>query len=109
MSMDVRPGSRVRLISMPSTTDPDPIDPGSLGTVLSVTEGLLPQIEVQWDSGRALFLLPDIDQYEVIGHSDLVAGAFACPGCQNRAMALLEFDELGEQVTCGLCGTEYEP
>jgi len=106
--MDVRPGDRLRLLSMAS--DPEPIEPGATGTVLSVTTGLLPQIEVAWDAGRrALFLLPDIDKYEVIGHSDLVAEVFGCPRCGNRATDLLTWDQHFEKVTCDLCGQVYEP
>lgn len=62
--MEVRPGDRIRLISMPS--DPDPIEPGSTGTVESVTSGPLGQIGVRWDSGRTLYLVPGIDGFQII-------------------------------------------
>jgi len=47
--------------------DPDPIPPGSTGTVTRVTEGPLAQIEVRWDCGRSLSLVPGVDRFEVIG------------------------------------------
>jgi len=60
----VKPGNRVRLVFMPS--DPDPIQPGALGTVVAVVGGDYPQIQVEWDSGRSLALLPGVDDFEVI-------------------------------------------
>lgn len=55
-------GTRIRLIEMPN--DPDPIEPGSEGTVGRFGNGA--QISVKWDNGRTLALLPDVDTYEVI-------------------------------------------
>ena len=54
-------GARVRLLSMPD--DPDPLPPGSEGTV---TGGNGSQIWVKWDSGRSLILLPGVDRYTVL-------------------------------------------
>ena len=58
-------GERVELVSM--TDDPDPIAPGSAGTVYLVTElkfGSSPewQVHVKWDSGRTLSCIvpPDV-------------------------------------------------
>ena len=62
--MNVRPGDRIRLLSMAS--DPDPIPEGSTGTVESVTCGPLGQIGVRWDSGRTLYLVPGIDIFQII-------------------------------------------
>lgn len=61
----VKPGQRVRMVGvMPN--DPDPIPVGEEGTVISlVGSRTFPQIDVNWDSGRTLFLLPD-DPFEVI-------------------------------------------
>jgi hypothetical protein len=59
-----RPGDRIRLLSMPN--DPDPIPAGSTGTVISVTTGPFAQIEVNWDNGRTLALIPSVDQYDII-------------------------------------------
>jgi hypothetical protein len=65
----VTPGSRIRLIAMPD--DPDPIPAGSQGTVLSVTTGRFAQIEVDWDDlRRSLALVPGVDRFEIIGHTD---------------------------------------
>ncbi len=101
------PGDRIRLLAMPD--DPDPIRAGTTGTVLSVTDGMLGQVSVHWDDGRSLSLVPGVDRFEVIGHSDLVAPVFACPGCGNCAMDLLEWDEFGELLTCSICDTTYQP
>ena len=58
------PGDRIRLLAMPD--DPDPIPAGSTGTVLSATTGTFAQIDVEWDNGRTLALIPGVDQYEII-------------------------------------------
>ena len=63
-----RCGDRIRLIAMPD--DPDPIPVGSTGTILSVTEGRFAQIEVEWDSGRSLALVPGVDRYEILPRTD---------------------------------------
>ena len=102
-----KPGDRIRLLVMPN--DPDPILAGTTGTVLEVTEGLLGQITVHWDNRRSLILIPEVDQFEIIGHSGLVAECFGCPGCHNRAMDLLTWDIDCEHVTCSLCGATYTP
>ena len=62
------PGDRIRLLAMPN--DPDPIPPGSTGTVVSATAGTFAQIEVDWDNGRTLALIPGVDQYDIIELSD---------------------------------------
>ena len=62
------PGTRIRLLAMPD--DPDPIPVGSTGTVLAVTEEPLGQIEVDWDSGRTLALIPGVDRFEIIDPVD---------------------------------------
>ena len=62
------PGDRIRLLAMPD--DPDPIPAGSTGTVISSTTGTIAQLEVEWDSGRTLALIPGVDQYEIITLAD---------------------------------------
>lgn len=57
----VKRGDRVRLTG-PMKDDPDPIPVGSEGTVGRVT---LFQIDVDWDNGRQLFLLPE-DSFVVL-------------------------------------------
>ena len=61
-------GDRIRLIAMPD--DPDPIPAGATGTVLAVTTGPYAQIDVDWDNGRSLSLVPGVDRFEIIGHTD---------------------------------------
>jgi hypothetical protein len=61
-------GDRIRLLAMPD--DPDPIPLGSTGTVISVTTGPFAQIEVDWDNGRTLALIPGVDRFEVIDSSN---------------------------------------
>ena len=63
-------GDRIRLLSMPE--DPDPLAPGSLGTVVSAhrhgsgTDAWL-QIDVEWDNGRSLMLVTPPDSFELAG------------------------------------------
>ncbi len=63
-----RPGDRIRLLYMGD--DPDPIPVGSTGTVLAVTTGPFAQIEVDWDNGRSLTLIPDVDRIEILSPED---------------------------------------
>lgn len=58
-------GRRVRLLEMP--IDPDPLPPGSEGTVEWVTrlQGW-DQIAVKWDNGRTLLLCVPPDRFEVV-------------------------------------------
>ena len=60
----VQKGDRVKMLHMPD--DPDPIPAGSTGTVTRVTDGPLGQVDVAWDSGRSLSLVPGVDRFEVI-------------------------------------------
>jgi Domain of unknown function (DUF4314) len=57
----VPPGTRIKLIHMGD--DPDPIEPGALGTV---TGGSGAQLFVDWDNGRSLILALPYDTYEVV-------------------------------------------
>lgn len=101
-------GDRIRVVSM--LDDPDPLPVGSTGTVVSVTDGPLGQIGVDWDSGRSLFLLPGIDHFEVIDDGNLVGVESACPKCGNRDADGLAWDEDdAEVVTCIACGMAYTP
>ena len=78
----IRAGDRIRLLSMPD--DPDPIQVGSTGTIVSVTEGPLGQVQVKWDdSNRTLCLIPGVDRFEVIEpglEPDLPTGATGATG-----------------------------
>ncbi|MEZ6152357.1 MAG: DUF4314 domain-containing protein [Pirellulaceae bacterium] len=66
MERKLKPGDRVRLISMPH--DPHPIPIGTLGTVLDVHDHRdWFQVEVAWDNGRELMLAMPDDCVEVVG------------------------------------------
>jgi len=53
-------GKRIKMIFM---DDPDPIEPGAMGTVVKV-DGI-GQIIVKWDSGRTLSVIPGEDRFEI--------------------------------------------
>jgi RNase P/RNase MRP subunit p29 len=55
-------GKRVRLIKM--FDDTHPVEPGTEGKVMSVGMDV---ISVDWDNGRVLGMIWDLDEYEVIG------------------------------------------
>jgi len=55
-------GKRIRLISM--NDDPNPIEPNTMGTI-QYTDGL-GQLQVIWDNGRRLAVIPKIDEYEIL-------------------------------------------
>ena len=55
-------GKRIRLLSM--NDDPYPIEPNTMGTIRSV-DGM-GQLQVDWDNGRRLAVIPEVDQYEII-------------------------------------------
>jgi hypothetical protein len=60
-----QPGDRIRLIAM--SDDPDPIPPGTAGTVTVVRQhGTWAQVDVAWDNGRTLMLVVPPDQFEVV-------------------------------------------
>ena len=54
-------GKRVKLIIM--NEDPDPIPPGTEGTVVGVGGDV---IEMKWDNGRVLGLIWGVDEFEII-------------------------------------------
>jgi hypothetical protein len=61
----LRPGDRIRLIAM--SDDPDPIPPGSTGTVTAVRQHRTwAQVDVDWDNGRKLMLAVPPDQLEIL-------------------------------------------
>ena len=58
-------GDRIRLIHMPE--DPDPIPPGSLGTVCAIhPHHRWTQVVVDWDNGRRLMLSLPEDLIEIL-------------------------------------------
>lgn len=63
--MTLQPGDRVQITGvMPD--DPDPLPVGTTGTVVRLYDSAR-QADVDWDNGRALLLLLDVDPYRVIG------------------------------------------
>ena len=55
-------GKRVRLIEM--FDDVNPVAPGTEGTVTNVGADV---INVDWDNGRVLGMIWEVDRFEVIG------------------------------------------
>lgn len=66
----IKVGDVITLVSMGN--DPDPILPGTVGTVtcINVPDQSVPQhldqIGVEWENGRALFLLANADRFELV-------------------------------------------
>jgi hypothetical protein len=91
-----QPGDRIRLDYMPN--DPDPIPPGSTGTVTDVGPepyyNLHRQVYVDWDDKRSLILLHDIDQYTILQPLSALPSTERCPTC-------------GQPDNCGDC--EHAP
>lgn len=61
---EVKGGDRIKCIKM---NDPNPIEPGTEGTVDHVDA--IKQIHVKWDNGRTLALIPEVDSYQIIPNS----------------------------------------
>ena len=68
-SLNYPPGTRLELISMGK--DPDPVPPGTRGTVERVNS--LGDIEVDWDNGRSLSLIPGEDNFRKLTMEELEA------------------------------------
>jgi Domain of unknown function (DUF4314) len=67
--MEFTPGDRVELVA---TTDPyTGLRPGDRGTVTSVTDHPEPTIDIQWDNGSSLAILPGAgDQVRLLPAND---------------------------------------
>jgi hypothetical protein len=66
----MKTGQRIKLIRMPD--DPNPIPPGTTGTITSISEVMVPgspftQVGVNWDNGRTLMLCVPPDEVEFLG------------------------------------------
>lgn len=61
------PGTRIELNSMGS--DPDPVPPGTRGTVYSVNS--YGDIEMEWDNGRKLSLIPSEDSFRKLTQEEI--------------------------------------
>lgn len=55
-------GRRIRMVEM--IDDPDPIPPGTGGTVTGADDA--GHLFVDWDNGRTLHVIPGIDAYNII-------------------------------------------
>ena len=53
-------GKRIKMIFM---EDPEPIEPGTMGTVIKLDGA--GQIQVKWDNGRNLSVIPGEDRFEI--------------------------------------------
>jgi hypothetical protein len=79
--------------------DPDPIPAGSLGTIVAVTTGPLPQIEVKWDdSSRSLALVPGVDQFEVVVRVEQPIPVADCAACPSHRRTTLYNEERATAV-----------
>lgn len=113
MSLLPCPGDRIRLVRM--EVDPDPIEPGSEGTVREVN--LLTfsdsQLWVDWDNGRSLSLLVGVDEWEIIGLDgpDYIhlltnsgdGGATKCGMVLRNPENVPSYSVLRSEVTCPRC------
>ena len=54
-------GKRIKMIFM---EDPEPIEPGAMGTVIKLDGA--GQIQVKWDNGRNLSIIPEEDRFEIL-------------------------------------------
>ena len=57
-------GKRVKLILMNDDPKTNPIEPNTMGTIISIDD--MNYYKVKWDNGRILNLLPEEDEYEII-------------------------------------------
>lgn len=68
-SLNYPPGTRLELISMGK--DLDPVPPGTRGTVERVNS--YGDIEMSWDNGRSLSLIPGEDSFRKLTMEELEA------------------------------------
>lgn len=67
--MRLRPGQRIELLSM--ADDPNPVQPGTRGTVREVEKhgtgrDAFIQVDVEWDNGRSLMLSVPPDRCRIV-------------------------------------------
>lgn len=61
------PGTRLELTQMGE--DPRPVPPGTRGTVVCVDD--IGQIQMQWDNGRTLALIPGEDAFRKLSQEEI--------------------------------------
>jgi hypothetical protein len=71
----IPPGTRIELLTMPN--DPCPIEAGARGTVLRDWSNES-QVNVRWDNGRSLFLIPGVDTYTVVNDDEWPPKGLSC-------------------------------
>ena len=59
-------GTWIKLIKMNDPPETNPIPPGSVGTIDHVDDGC--QLQMRWDNGRSLALVPGVDEYVVLSY-----------------------------------------
>ena len=59
-------GTQIKLIKMNDPPETNPIPPGSVGTIDHVDDGC--QLQMRWDNGRSLALIPGVDEYVVLSY-----------------------------------------
>lgn len=64
------PGTRVELVQM--NDDPNPVPPGTQGTVVDV-DGI-GQLVMKWDNGRTLSLVPGVDLFRKLPEQTMNMG-----------------------------------
>ena len=64
------PGTRLELVQM--NDDPQPVPPGTQGTVVDV-DGI-GQLVMKWDNGRTLSLVPGVDQFRKLPEQTMTMG-----------------------------------
>lgn len=61
-----KPKTRIKLIKMiDDMVDKYHVAPNTLGTVISVDDAR--NVQMRWDNGQSLNLIPDVDQFEILG------------------------------------------
>lgn len=79
-------GMRIRLISM--VDDPNPVPPGTEGTIRLIDD--TGTIHVNWDNGRTLGVLPNVDKYQLLesssGASEIKSSIKKTSSSVNKSM-----------------------
>ena len=59
---EIPPGTKVKLIKF-NPSEPA-VPPGTIGTVVTIDDAC--QIHVRWETGSALAIIPEVDEFEII-------------------------------------------